>query len=166
MNLRALSPIHVLLAAGLVGALGAGCGDGTDATLEITGAWARTSPMNVDNGAAYLRLTSPVDDTLLDVAVDAEVAMAAELHETVMSDAGMSDDTATTETTMGGMTMQEIDSIALPAGQTVALEPGGYHVMLLGLSAPLETGATIELTLTLDKAGTVVVEVPVLDEAP
>ncbi|MFM8267246.1 MAG: copper chaperone PCu(A)C, partial [Ilumatobacteraceae bacterium] len=129
MNLRALSPLRVLVAIGLVSVLGAACGDDSEATLEITGAWARTSPMNVDNGAAYLRLTSPVDDTLLDVSVDAGVAMAAELHETVMSGDGMSG--------MDGMSMQEVDSIPLPAGETVALEPGGSHIMLLGLTAPL-----------------------------
>ncbi|MFM8267210.1 MAG: copper chaperone PCu(A)C, partial [Ilumatobacteraceae bacterium] len=65
-----------------------------------------------------------------------------------------------------GMSMQEVDSIPLPAGETVALEPGGSHIMLLGLTAPLEVGTTIELTLTLEEAGTVVVDVPVLDEAP
>ena len=51
------------------------------------------------------------------------------------------------------MTMRPVESIELPAGKTVKLEPGGYHIMLLDLVKPLEVGEKIELTLTFDKAG-------------
>ena len=72
------------------------------------------------------------------------------------------------ETTMpmGQMTMQQVDSIELPAGEAVSLAPGGYHVMLFELAAPLEVGTSITVTLTLSTAGTITVDVPVLDEAP
>ena len=84
----------------------------------------------------------------------------------------MTEDTAMTEDTMamtddtmaGSMTMQEVDSIAIPAGEKVALEPGGYHVMLMELAKPLEVGSTFELTLTFAKAGDITVEVEVRDE--
>jgi copper(I)-binding protein len=66
----------------------------------------------------------------------------------------------------GMMTMQEVDEIPVPAGETVSLEPGGYHVMLLDLVAPLEAGDTIEVTLTFAEAGEVVVEAEVRDTAP
>lgn len=63
-----------------------------------------------------------------------------------------------TDTTTGGesmMTMREVASVAVPAGGTVAFAPGGYHVMLMGLVAPLQSGQTFEVTLTFAKAGTV-----------
>lgn len=118
----------------------------------IDGAWARTSPMGTDVGAAYANITSPADDALVDVRVDGSVAGMAQLHEMAMGD--------------GQMTMQEVDRIELPAGTTVALEPGGYHVMLMQLVEPLEVGRTIRVTFVFEVAGEVVVDVPVLDEAP
>ena len=64
------------------------------------------------------------------------------------------------------MTMQEVAAIALPAGETVSLEPGGLHVMLLDLPEPLEAGEEFELTLTLEDGEELVVGVEVRDEAP
>lgn len=149
-----------LLAA--VGALVSACGSGEATRVEVSGAWARTSAMSATNGAAYMALTSDDDDRLVDVRVDPSVAARAELHETVT--AGM------TGTTMGmsagEMSMREVDSIDLPAGTAVALAPGGYHIMLFDLAAPLEIGSTIAVTLVFESADDLVVEVPVLDEAP
>jgi copper(I)-binding protein len=50
--------------------------------------------------------------------------------------------------------MQEVDSIAVPAGGTVALEPGGYHIMLLGLTEDLVVGDSIEVTLEFESGVT------------
>lgn len=54
----------------------------------------------------------------------------------------------------GMMSMQPVDSIDVPAGATVALEPGGYHVMLLDLAGDLVAGDTVELTLTFGDGST------------
>jgi periplasmic copper chaperone A len=154
------------LLAALALALGAAaCGnddDATDtagpddeATAEVTveDAWARTSPMMATNGAAYMVLTSTVDDRLVAASVDEVVAATAEVHETAMDE----------ET--GEMAMREVDGIDLPAGVAVTLEPGGYHVMLLDLASPLEPGTTIEVTLTFEEAGEQTVTVEVRDTA-
>lgn len=53
----------------------------------------------------------------------------------------------------GMMKMQQVKSIAIPAGKTTKLEPGGYHVMLMSLAKPLTAGQTIAITLTFEKAG-------------
>jgi copper(I)-binding protein len=79
---------------------------------------------------------------------------------------GSSDTTDTTMAGMGQMTMRPIDSLELPAGEAVTLEPGGYHIMLIDLVAPLETGQEIEVTLTFENAGERTITVPVQDDAP
>lgn len=152
------------------------------AALTVEGAWARTSPMMASAGAAYMTLTSATDDAVVGASVDASVAGTVELHETKMADMDMGDMTGTTmegdmtATTMAGemtdtsmapaMEMVPVDEIALPAGEAVALAPGGLHIMLLDLAAPLEVGTTIQITLELASGATQVVDVPVLDEAP
>jgi copper(I)-binding protein len=65
------------------------------------------------------------------------------------------------------MTMRELpDGLELPAGEAVNLEPGGYHIMLLQLAEPLVAGETFDLTLNFETAGTQVVTVEILENAP
>lgn len=139
--------------------------------LTITGAWARTSPMMATMGAAYMTITSPVDDRLVGADIDAAVAADAQVHEVVM--AGSTDTTMAmgmgSDTTMamgGEMTMREVDHVDLMAGMPVEFAPGGYHIMLIDLVEPLVVGASVTITLQFETAGDVVVEIPVLDEAP
>ena len=80
---------------------------------------------------------------------------------------GMTESTEMTGDSMApAMEMVPVDTIELPAGEAVAFAPGGLHVMLLELPAPLELDQTFTLTLTFEKAGTRDVEVTVRDEAP
>jgi len=168
---KTLTVASMILASSLALGLTA-CGDDTDtvasappasetAGVEIVGAWARTSPMEVTLGAAYMTITSVVDDELTDVRVDPSIAATAEIHEMVMA---MSSDT--TMMGSGEMVMQEVESIAIPAGEAVELKPGGYHVMLIDLVAPLEIGQEFDVVLTFANAGEVTVTVVVADEAP
>ena len=176
MRSRAL--LSLTLAGGLV--LGAAaCGDSDDETaatttaaaegIAVSDAWCRTSPAMTTAGACYLQIEngSGEADALVAASVPSSVAARAELHETAMaegSDAtmGIGEGSDTTMgmgegsgTTMGGtgmMTMTPVDRIELPAGETVSLEPGGYHVMLLELAVPLEAGSTVTLTLSFERA--------------
>lgn len=144
----------------------AACGDGGPG-VEAEGAWARTSPEMADAAAVYMQLRSTDADRLVGASVDASVADRVEIHETVM--AQVESDEAPEETMaegMGAMTMQEIGEIDLPAGEAVDLEPGGLHVMLLGLTEPLQSGDTFDVTLRFETAGDLAVEVEVRDEAP
>ena len=74
-----------------------------------------------------------------------------EIHETTMDDAGT-------------MMMGEVPAIDVPAGATVMLEPGGYHIMLMNLAAPLETGQEFDVVLTFEAAGDVTVPVEVREQ--
>ena len=142
--------------------------NGAVTEVTVSGQWARTSPMDAANGAAYATIACPSDDALIGAAVDAAAAQKVELHETVMG--GATGDTAMgmgSETTMAGqMTMQPVDRIECLAGAPAELKPGGYHIMLFGLVNPLKIGDTLSITLTFERAGDVVVVFPVLEAAP
>jgi periplasmic copper chaperone A len=62
--------------------------------------------------------------------------------------------------------MREVDAIDVPAGGKVKLEPGGLHIMLVGLKAPLAAGSSFPLTLKFEKAGELKVEVKVESGMP
>lgn len=64
---------------------------------------------------------------------------------------------------MGAMTMREVSFVEVPAGGEVVLEPGGYHLMLIGLAAPLVAGDTFDIALELEVAGTRTVTAEVRD---
>ncbi|MFO1540089.1 MAG: copper chaperone PCu(A)C [Chloroflexota bacterium] len=123
------------------------------AELHVEGAWARASAMMDRAGAAYLvvRNGGSADDALVGVATPA--AMHAELHETTTDAAGM-------------MGMVAVDAVPVPAGGMAVLEPGGYHVMLMGLTGPLVAGTTIPLTLTFASGAVVEVDAEVRESGP
>ena len=160
----------------VLGLIAAGCGG--DGGVSVDKPWARNSPMMASAGAIYMDLESGEDDRLIGASVDNSIAGKVEIHETAMMDDSMSDDSMGDDS-MGGddamgedghmdgaMTMREVGEIALPAGTTVNLEPGGYHIMLLDITTPLELGQKFDVTLTFEQAGEKVVEVEVREEAP
>lgn len=59
------------------------------------------------------------------------------------------------------MTMRPLARFRLPPGGTLEMKPGGYHVMLLGLTRDLHPGDTVAVTLTFEKAGPLTVQAPV-----
>lgn len=135
---------RALLAAALIAlaALAGACG-GSDAPAKpvVSDAWARASAPMQHEGAVYLTITGgSADDRLVGVRAPADVAAAAMIHRTSMADDG-------------SMSMDGVDGVAVPAGATVALAPGGSHVMLMGLAQPLAAGATFDLVLRFEHAG-------------
>lgn len=156
-----------------------------EATIVAEGAWARTSPAVASAGAVYMTISNPtdIDDALVGVIVDPSIAAKAEIHETVAAGPGpgstvmgegMPDGTMPQGTMPQGgmpegggmMRMQAVPRLDVPAGAVVTLEPGGYHLMLIDLAAPLTPGSTVELTLDFEVAGDVVVRAEVRDTAP
>jgi hypothetical protein len=122
---------------------------GGDAEIEVSDVWARTSARTQDAGAVYMTISGgEADDRLIGVSVSSNVAGMAQIHETSMDDDGV-------------MMMQPVVEIGVPADGEVMLEPGGFHVMLMNLADPLETGETIDVTLTFEDAGTVEVSAEV-----
>ena len=104
-------------------------GDGVTATQ----AWSRATPPGADTAAVYITLKAPTTDKL--VAVTTPEAKKAEIHTMTMNG--------------NVMIMRDVPGgLALPAGLPVALQPGGYHIMLTGLTSPLKLGQTFPLHLT------------------
>jgi len=64
------------------------------------------------------------------------------------------------------MTMRAVPTLVIQPGQTVRFEPGGYHVMLIGLKQPLVVGQRVPATLTFAKAGKIDVELVIQTDAP
>ena len=61
--------------------------------------------------------------------------------------------------------MKALDGLNIPAGGTAQLAPGGAHLMLMGLKAPIKAGTMVNMTLTFAKAGRVTVPFMVMDKA-
>jgi hypothetical protein len=115
-------------------------------SLTIEHAYARATAPGQPVGGAFMKIANGgADDRLL--SVSATVARSVELHTMTMEG--------------DVMRMRQVDAIAVPAGKTVELRPGGYHVMFLGLSAPLKVGERVPVTLKFERAGEVKVDLQV-----
>lgn len=116
------------------------------ADIDVNNPWARASAGMARAGAAFMEIrNSGATDRL--VAATADVSETVELHTHIREGEIMR--------------MRRVDAIDLPAGETVRLEPGGLHVMFLGLHAPLEEGQRFPLTLTFETAGDVTIDVEI-----
>jgi periplasmic copper chaperone A len=154
------------------GSSGADSGSSTatgTATVVVTASdgWARPTAAGQTVGSAYMTVTGgSSDNSIVAAAVAPDVAASAELHEVTMvgdSDDDSSDGMNNSDgMNMGGMMrMEQVSSIAIAAGSTTTLEPGGYHLMLIGLAAPLTAAQTFDVTLEFSGGETLVVPVTV-----
>ncbi|MEP6678781.1 MAG: copper chaperone PCu(A)C, partial [Betaproteobacteria bacterium] len=126
----------------LAGALAGGAAAAHDFALKelrVGHPYARATPPGARAGGAYFTVENrgAQDDRL--IAVASPVAAAAEIHSMAMEG--------------NVMRMRAAGAIDLPAGARIALQPGGFHVMLLDLKRPLVAGERIPLTLTFERAG-------------
>jgi hypothetical protein len=140
----------MLVLAALALAACGGAGGATRGGITVSEAWVRPSPMMERAGAAYMVLHNggAADDKLL--SVESDVAQTPELHETKESG--------------GMMSMSPVPNIPVPANGTAKLEPGGFHIMLIGLNRELKVGDKVQLTLNFEKAGKVPVTAEVKDQ--
>lgn len=124
-----------------------------DQGLIVRHPWTRTSMMVDLANAAYLVIhnSTDFDDSL--VGASSPVADVVEIHQTSMDEDG-------------AMVMAPASEVPIPAHADAVLEPGGFHLMLIELTAPLEEGSQIEVTLEFANAEPQVVMVPVQSSAP
>ena len=117
--------------------------------ITIGHPYARATAAGQPTGGGFMKFVNAGGNDKL-LSVSAEVSKTVELHEMKMEG--------------DVMRMRQVDSIALPAGKTVELKPGGLHIMFMGLKAPLKAGESFPMKLKFEKAGEVTVDGKV--EAP
>ncbi len=123
----------------------AGCA--SPETIVANDLWVKSSEMSVQGGmtAVYGTLTNDSSEDIVLVGGATDLAGLVEVHEMAMIN--------------GEMKMQEIDGgLLIPAGQSIELEPGGNHLMLMQLTRDLLAGDEINVTFSFDGAGDLVVE--------
>jgi periplasmic copper chaperone A len=108
--------------------------------------WARPTVEGQAGGGGFLRIVGGNANDRL-VSASAGISRSVELHSMAMEG--------------DVMRMRQVDSIDIPAGQTVELKPGGLHIMFIGLKQTLKNGSRFPLTLRFEKAGEVKVEMRV-----
>lgn len=119
--------------------------NGAMAEISIDNAWARLLPPTVKTTAGYLEIASTKDDRLL--SASSMAATSVEIHQTTML--------------KGVMSMTQVKGIDVLAGMPLKLTPGGFHLMIKGLLAPLKEGQVLPLMLKFEQAGEVQVKMPV-----
>ena len=121
---------------------------------KVEGAWVRSSVPGQQATGGFMKITAAEPMQL--VGVSTPLAGAAEVHEMKMEG--------------DVMKMRAMAKLELPAGRTVELKPGGYHLMLQDLKQPLVQGSTVPLTLSFRDAKGVAskleLKVPVATQAP
>lgn len=117
----------------------AACGGSSDGALAVTDSWTKATegPMTGSFGT----LVNSTDAQITVTGASSPVAGMVELHETVMVDGQM-------------QMQQDPEGFTIPAGGSFTLEPGGYHVMLMGLTGAIAPGQEVPITLTLSNGET------------
>lgn len=113
--------------------------------------WARASIGQARAGAVYVTLANKGAQSDRLIAATTGAAKKAGLHNHLMQD--------------GIMKMRPLKAIEVAPGEPAVLKPGGLHIMLMGLKAPLIEGTSFPLTLTFEQAGSIEIQVKVQDKA-
>ena len=159
--LRAVGVLIVMCGLLVVGQASAGHMGHRHTTIQLENAWARRAPsmvqggqsgqgggaMTAGNGAVYVTISNHGSEADALLSASTDVATTVELHETVEQG--------------GKMVMRPLPKFDVPAGGTLEMKPGSYHIMLLGLKQDLKPGETVTVGLSFEKAGQMSVEAPV-----
>lgn len=129
-----MNRFRMILIAVSAAAAGAAASVPARAQVEVKSAWVRGTVAGQKTTGAYMQLKSSKDGSL--VGVESAAAGMAEVHEMRMDG--------------NVMRMRAVPTLDLPAGKTVELKPGGYHMMLIDLKKPLKKGDSVPLRLRIE----------------
>ena len=126
-------------------AVPAGAQDYKVGALEITRPWTRATPATAQAGGGFLTVTNKGTTPDRLIAARSTVSDRVEVHEMRMDG--------------NVMKMRELDKgLEIAPGATVVLKPGSYHIMFMGLKAPIAKDSMVPVTLVFEKAGSIDVE--------
>ena len=121
---------------------------GTPPGLSVTGAWARATPPGTTVAAVYLVIDNTAGEADRLLAISTDRAGSAEVH-TIVHDGDLA-------------MMRRVEPLQVGAGERILFEPGGIHVMLMGLKSPLAEGQSLTLVMNFERAGVRRVEARVM----
>ncbi len=114
----------------------------THGSLSIKDAWSRATPPKAKGAGAFVTITNTGNEDARLVSAASSYAKRTEIHEMAVND--------------GVMKMRKMENgVVIPAGETLELKPGSYHVMFMGLKQPFKMGEKLNVTLEFEKAGPV-----------
>jgi copper(I)-binding protein len=110
--------------------------------LSLTDLWTRATPPKAPTAGGFLTIENSGAEPDRLTGAASPIADRVEIHEMTTKD--------------GTMIMRPVETgVEIPAGQTVALAPGGFHIMFIGLKETLAEGGKVPVTLTFEKAGSI-----------
>ncbi|MBI3446368.1 MAG: copper chaperone PCu(A)C [Magnetospirillum sp.] len=116
------------------------------ADIEVSNAFMRAAPVAGGTGAAFMTIVNHGGADRL-ISAEADISKSVELH-THVKDGDV-------------YRMRKVDALAVAEHGSAELKPGGDHIMFIGLNAPVKEGTKVPLTLKFEKAGSIVVQLPV-----
>lgn len=116
-------------------------------SLAVSSQYVRATPPHVKNSAAFFTITNNTNKNIKLIAVKSDIAEQVQMHNNLNED--------------GMMKMRQVESIILKANDSTSLQPGGYHVMFLGLKNDLSEGDNVALTLYFDNGDQIKMNAPV-----
>lgn len=122
-------------------------------TLQLSNAWVRATPPNASVAGAFLEIRNAGKQSDLLLSAETDIAERVEIHEMKMAG--------------DVMQMREVpEGLAIPAGKSLSLKPGGFHLMLIAPKRPLTEGERVEITLRFAKGGEMTAVFAVRRQAP
>ncbi|WP_019613641.1 copper chaperone PCu(A)C [Psychromonas ossibalaenae] len=123
------------------------CGIASASPLTIDNAYVRATPPHAKNSAAFMVINNTEVREVQLIAVNSDIAERVELHNHIMQD--------------GLMKMREVEQINIAPQGKAELQPGGLHVMFLGLKQELREGQSVRLSLYFDNGEQIIIDAPV-----
>ena len=117
-------------------------------TIMVMGAQVRAMPPGSANSAAYMTLMNHSEQDRQLIAVESDVAKFVELHQHSMVD--------------GNMQMRQVNHVSIEANGRISLQPGGYHIMMIGLQHNLVVGESVSYTLVFANGERQTVDAPIV----
>lgn len=114
-----------------------GCGN---SGLEVSNAWIREVPPGIETTALYLDIKNNGKESDVLLSVESDIAGSVEIHRTSVNKDGIS-------------YMEKLGSVKIPASGSVSLEPGGIHIMLIGLTQKIKSGDKVDIVMVFEKSG-------------
>lgn len=141
---------HIIAFCGLMVSVMSGVTAHADSSeVAVENAWSRASIGTARPGVAYMKIVNGGDEPVILTGVRSGIATMSHVHMTSTNAEGVS-------------SMAPAHDIEIQPGKAFVLEPGGFHVMLMGLNTAMREGESHELTLLFSDGDPVMVEVPIL----